>query len=68
MSAGVLPTELHVEPPRSLDGRTCPRCGFDSVLDFPVFVMSALGVVELDPVAGCVRCLVLLAAADTPDR
>lgn len=66
MSGYTLPTQLHVSEPVDLTARECPRCHTDSVLDFPVHIMSPLGVVELPPVAGCLRCMEEL--TDTPDR
>ncbi|WP_028474096.1 hypothetical protein [Nocardioides alkalitolerans] len=45
-----------VSLPASLDGTECPDCGFDTVVLFPVTLLSESGVTPWGHAARCTRC------------
>lgn len=57
MAERVLSLWASVGEPANLDApRECPDCGFDSVLDFPVTLLSGRGVTGDRTIAACPRC------------
>jgi len=45
-----------VGDPETDTARECPDCGFDALLDFPLYVITAEGVGRFGTCRACARC------------
>ena len=56
MAAVYVTASVVVMDPKPTEATECPTCGFDAVLTFPTFLISASGVGPFADVAACARC------------